>query len=61
LRSWIFLPGQARVSALKLPVGSQRIRVAYTSPTGGTLYTTDWHEVDVSPANLATIITHFPR
>jgi hypothetical protein len=61
LRSWIFLPGQARVSTFKLPPGRQQIRVAYQSHGGGTLYTTQWQEIDVSPAGLATVITHFPR
>ncbi len=61
LRSWTFLPGQARVAALKLPPGTHRIRVAYQSHAGGTLHTTDWQEISVSPAGLATIVTHYPR
>jgi uncharacterized protein len=61
LRSWVFLPGQARVSAFKLPPGRHRVRVAYQSHGGGTVYTTAWREIDVSPAGLATIVTHYPR
>jgi uncharacterized protein len=61
LRSWIFLPGQARVSTFKLPPGRHQVRIAYQSAGGGTLYTTQWQEIDVSPAGLATVITHFPR
>jgi hypothetical protein len=61
LRCWTFLPGQARVGALKLPAGPHRVRVVYLSHAGGTLYTTAWKQIDVSPAGLATIVTHYPR
>jgi hypothetical protein len=61
LRSWVFLPGQARVGLLKLPPGEHRVRVIYEAPSGGAIYATAWETINVSEAGLASIVTHFWR
>lgn len=59
LRSWIFLPGQARVGLLKLPAGQHRVRVVYESHGGGIVYTTPWHNVTTSDDGLSSVITQY--
>jgi uncharacterized protein len=61
LRSWVFLPGQARVATFKLPPGKHKVRVVYESHLGGAAYTSAWQEVDASPGGLATVVTHYAR
>jgi hypothetical protein len=61
LRSWVFLPGQARVGLLKLPAGQHRMRIVYEAATGGAAYATAWETIDVSEGGLATLVTHYWR
>lgn len=42
IRCWAFMPGQARVATLKLPVGPMAYRVVYE---GGGGYATPWKEI----------------
>lgn len=60
LRTWTFLPGQARVGLMKLPAGPHRIRVVYESSFGSG-YATPWKSVDVPEDGLVTIVTHYWR
>ncbi|MCH9057428.1 MAG: hypothetical protein IIB55_02245, partial [Planctomycetes bacterium] len=59
LRSWIFLPGQARVVLVDLPEGQHRLRVVYEDWRGGTVYVTPWREIEVREHGLATIVEHY--
>jgi len=59
LRSWVMLPGQARVAALKLPVGPHQARVVYRFADGRTRATA-WQAIDVSESGAATVITVDP-
>jgi hypothetical protein len=59
LRSWVFLPGQARVALVKLAPGEHRVRVVYESWGGGAAYSTPWQTVNVPERGLATIVTHY--
>ncbi|MCH8271226.1 MAG: hypothetical protein IH985_08475 [Planctomycetes bacterium] len=59
LRSWIFLPGQARVVLVDLPEGQYRLRVVYEDWRGGTVYVTPWREIEVREHGLATIVEHY--
>jgi uncharacterized protein len=61
LRSWVFLPGQARVGLLKLPPGQHRVRVVYESVMGGAVYATAWETITVTEDGLASIVTHYWR
>lgn len=61
LRSWTFLPGQARVGLMKLPPGRHTARVVYESASGGDLYATPWRTIDASEGGLASVVTHYWR
>lgn len=58
VRAWMMLPGQAHATASLLPPGRHRVRVVYLAG-GSPVHTTPWSEVDVTPAGLATIVTHY--
>ena len=60
LRSWVFLPGQARVSLIDLPPGQHRIRVVYYG-RASIIHTSPWHTIDPASGDLTTILTHTPR
>ncbi len=60
LRSWVFLPGQARVALLDLPPGEHRVRVVYHGRTSP-IHTSPWRTVNPAPGELTTILTHTPR
>lgn len=60
LRSWIFLPGQARVGLLDVPPGPRRVRVVYES-AHGPVYTTPWKSVEVPADGLVTVVTNYWR
>lgn len=68
-RGWVFLPAQARAAHLKLPVGTQRVRVVYTTRSGSTIPQA-WREIQIAPgkpgdagggSGLTTIISHNPN
>lgn len=60
LRSWIFLPGQARVGLFKLPPGEHRVRVVYEGGQGGgILYTTQWRIMKVSEGGLSSVVLQY--
>lgn len=61
LRSWIFLPGQARVGLFKLTPGEHRVRVIYESSLGGVVYTSEWKAIRVSNdgEGLASVVTQY--
>lgn len=61
LRSWVFLPGQARVGLMDVPPGRRRVRVVYEGFGGGIVHATPWKEVDVPPDGLVTVVTHYWR
>jgi hypothetical protein len=61
-RGWTMLPGQAWVAHLKLPSGSQNVRVVYKTRAGSTI-TEAWRTIDVpdNPFGLATLVEHCPN
>lgn len=61
LRSWLFLPGDARVGLAKLPAGTQEVRVVYESAGGGDVYTSPWQTIQVTEQGLTTTITWYWR
>jgi hypothetical protein len=61
LRCWVFLPGQARVGLTKLQAGQHRVRVVYEGVSGGSVYASEWRDIDVSEGGLTSIVTHYWR
>jgi len=61
LRSWVSLPGQARVGLMNVPPGPRRVRVVYESALGGSAYITPWQAVEVPADGLVTVVTHYWR
>jgi hypothetical protein len=61
LRAWTFLPGQARVGLLKLTPGHHRVRVVYQGSGGGTVYASEWRDIDVSESGLTSVVAHYWR
>jgi len=59
LRSWIFLPGQARVGLYRLNPGQHRVRVIYEGGPGGILYTTEWRTMNVTENGLASVVMQY--
>ncbi|MBU6412058.1 MAG: hypothetical protein KGS45_01170 [Planctomycetes bacterium] len=59
LRSWVFLPGQARVMLAKLPAGTHRVRMVYELATGGTVRE-EWKTIQVPERGLTTVIGYNP-
>lgn len=59
LRSWIFLPGQARVGLYKLTPGPHRVRVVYESGSGGILFTTEWRTMNVTENGLSSVVMQY--
>ncbi len=59
IRCWAFLPGQARVTTLKLQPGKYRVRVVYSGMGGGAAHVTPWKDVDVGTGPLRAIVTHY--
>ena len=60
IRCWAFMPGQARVATLKLPVGATAYRVVYE---GGGGYATPWKEIviggDGGQRPLVAAVAHY--
>lgn len=61
LRSWVFLPGQARVGLLKLPAGEHRVRVVFQSRMGSVTDATEWQPIYVTADGLTSIVAHHWR
>lgn len=61
LRSWVFLPGQARVGTVDLEPGTYRLRTVYRDAGGSIVHTTPWREVDVEARGLETVVEHYWR
>ena len=59
LRSWVFLPGQARVGLVKLQPGPHRVRAVYRL-LGGQVVEQPWEEITVTERGLTTIVSHYP-
>jgi hypothetical protein len=59
LRSWVFLPGQARVMLAKLPPGQHRVRLVYELG-GGTLVREEWKTIQVRDSGLTTVVGYNP-
>lgn len=59
IRCWAFLPGQARVTTLKLPPGRHRVRVVYSGSGGMAAYASPWKDVDVGAGPLQAVVTHY--
>lgn len=59
-RGWTMLPGQARVAHVKIPEGTQNVRIVYTTGSGSTI-TQPWRAVEVTPDGLVTIAEHCPN
>jgi hypothetical protein len=59
LRSWVFLPGQARVGLVKVQPGPHRVRVVYRL-SGGQVIEQPWEEITVTERGLTTIVSHYP-
>lgn len=60
LRSWVMLPGQAWVGAVKAPPGADQARVVYVIAGGGEI-ASPWRPIRVSEAAPATVIGHTPQ
>lgn len=59
LRSWVFLPGQARVMLAKLAPGQHRVRMVYELAGGGTVRE-EWKTIEVRDKGLTTVIGYNP-
>ncbi len=59
LRSWVFLPGQARVMLAKLPPGQHRVRLVYEL-SGGNLVREEWKTIQVRDSGLTTVVGYNP-
>lgn len=59
LRSWVFLPGQARVMLAKLPPGQHRVRMVYEMASGSTVRE-EWKTIEVRDRGLTTVIGYNP-
>ncbi|MGE3109384.1 MAG: hypothetical protein AB7G11_05640 [Phycisphaerales bacterium] len=59
LRSWVMLPGQAWVAAVKAPVGADRARIVYSLP-GGREVSSEWRPIHVTSGAPATVVTYMP-
>ncbi len=59
LRSWVFLPGQARVGLVKVQPGLHRVRVVYRL-SSGQIIEQPWEEITVTERGLTTIVSHYP-
>lgn len=59
LRSWVFLPGQARVMLAKLPPGRHRVRLVYEL-AGGSAIREEWKTIEVRDNGLTTVLGFNP-
>lgn len=59
VRSWAFLPGQARVGTLKLPADEGRLRVVYRDAEGRVVHATPWERVAPGPEGLRAVVVHY--
>lgn len=59
LRSWVTIPGQARVKVLKLPPGEHDLKVVYQG--NGSTHEVAWQKVNVANSGLTTLIARCPQ